>query len=210
MSLSQLEKIKKVCPDLYKEIISEPNLGFSLLRRYKGLSFTKINEKLRLKSNNFEFIEALMNKSLEKEFHRPNCSVTFRNDCYTFSPKGLKWFQEHINQIICFPAFLSTYSNFERGPNDKVNYMEIHLLEKNSNAFNISNIKAYDPEEEVLFKSKTCFKIISVIDGRIILHETTESPNITLYQDVGCYNPKFREGFQEGYKINSLADEDDI
>jgi hypothetical protein len=208
MSLNLLENIKEIDKDLFEMIISEKNIGLSILRAYQGKGSNIINENLLQNNSSFLFVEALLNNCLDNEFQKYKGDTLYRNDGVLNTKFSVNWFKENLNQVICFPSFVSTSKQIENlGIRER--YFKIKPLTENTHAFDTSYFSK-TLENEVLFKSKTSFRIIS-INGEIVeLQETKEKPDITLYKDTGCYNPKFREGFQEVDKNKSLSDEYDI
>ena len=181
------------------EVLSEllrlsdnPEMGLLKLG-YMGRASRLINSKLRCHKLSLEDkalflkIEQALNFALE-QCERYNNKKVFRDESRIFTTAQigyvLDWFNRRKGKIICYPAFVSTYSNKKRIPSGYPLLLEI-LTSTNSKAYDLSSIKPDHPEQEVLFKSKSCFEIIGVdaINNIVTLNESKLKPDITVYNN---------------------------
>jgi hypothetical protein len=101
-------------------------------------------------------VESLLNRSLDKCPSYNSKRVYRGSACFI---EHIKWFKINVGSTFCVPAFMSTFRE-EIYPHNVI----IKTCE-NSNARDINEylenaIPNY--EKEILFKSKTCFKILDV------------------------------------------------
>jgi hypothetical protein len=87
--------------------------------------------------------------------------------------------KNNIGKKVKIPQFLS--SSKEKWENRKY-YWEITLLDKNSNAKDLSFLKPENKESEVLFSRNSAFQITDVIDDCIFLTEIEFDPILCNYQ----------------------------
>lgn len=144
--------------------------------------FNRMLRKQNLDFNElfFKDVEDIINTGLSKlpQYNK----ILYRQEGVD-SIKIKKWGQQNINRVICYPAFTSC---------SKVNwtndfYFEIRPLATNSNAYDLHELNPNHSEKEVLFKTKTNFKVISVLENKIILNETKKEATIIQYQNEGLY-----------------------
>lgn len=157
-----------------------------------------INDYLRRQSNvyshrddYYEFYKYLLNKSLDECLSFNNNKVIRIDNPSIGSEFALEWYKNRVGQEICYPYFLST-TKFLRG---KCNFCL--SIETNSNSAG-KDIEPYlstgmaESEKEVLFKSGSKFKIISVSKskGRISLKEISRHKQIGF---IAIYNDTFHK-----------------
>ncbi|RZK34767.1 MAG: hypothetical protein EOO61_13050 [Hymenobacter sp.] len=122
-----------------------------------------------------------INKSLDYIPSFDN-AIVYRNEMTTHPERLRKWFASHIEEIVEFPNFLSTYHNREywqhaepdfkiqTNSGSKGKYISAHVGKS-------MRLK----ESEVLFQSNTRFRILSV-DDMINLQEVEEEPSHIIWE----------------------------
>ena len=139
----------------------------SLLTNYTGLTY--INTYLRKSkstrkseyNDGKELLEYLLNKALD-ELNGHNNQIVYRMDSPNISFDILKlWYKKRIGEVICFPNFLST-SKKRWVERDKVFKIRTNNSSSGRDLIAVVAEGLAEYENEVLFKSRTKFKIIDV------------------------------------------------
>jgi len=160
---------------------------------YMGRCYKSINDKLRERmlsdndSSLFKGIEQSINNALDKH-DRYNNKLVFRDECRSIDDgqeeKVFSWFRNSIGKVICFPAFMSCYPDMSRLPKGSPLIFKIKTSQI-SRAFNLKNVHPNHPEQEILYKSKSCFKVIEVDENNnlVLLEETYNTPDFTIFSN---------------------------
>jgi len=137
-----------------------------LLISYTGSLFQKLNSDLRMKSNKYKYVEKILNAALGK-FKDQKIKV---KRVMMASAEVLN--QHKKGQVITYEAFTSTSKRGEWGEHaDEFMPNALLLTIRSKHGKYIAPISEFQMEEEVLFKSKTKFKIISKEGNEVIMEE---------------------------------------
>ncbi|WP_282124972.1 ADP-ribosyltransferase [Marinifilum flexuosum] len=198
MESQLIEQIKNSKYQHFNELgeclMKSENPGKDLLHEgYMRRCYATINSKLRdrnladKENNLFQDIEEVLNNELDNlESH--NNKLVFHDECRFIEDcqekKVFNWFRNSIGKVICFPAFMSCYSEIKRLPQGSALIFEIKTSSA-SRAFNLNKVQPNHPEQEVLYKSKSCFKIIEVNENNhsVQLEEINSSPDLTIFNN---------------------------
>lgn len=159
--------------------------SYYVIRRYMSSYSRALNPKLRSKTAKDDYTllyEYLLNKALKRLPIYGN-EVVYRMDSPGIDFETIKqWFEKRIGYILSFPNFLSTSKKrWEHG------WVVFKITTfSHSGARDISIILNSMGEDEVLFMSKSKFKIIDVNDKEkyIELYEVSrDSSNVILMTD---------------------------
>jgi len=141
---------------------------FPLINNYAGFSSKGINNSLRKDPQSQDIdLERRLNIELE-EIEPYSNRIAFAHDLYTGIPFEIlsKWYLKRISTIIEFPNFLSSskckWCDYETCYEIRTNNF--------SKGRDIQNIVCKDSEKEVLFKSRSLFKIILVDHKNNTIH----------------------------------------
>lgn len=180
--------------ELEKCLIS-PNAGRQLLEYYQGQNYYKMNRLFRKVESSLTDSEKELKAKIKKKMNlflkTSNDISIYRNKTVYREDQNLKleWLRLNAGQIICFPAYLSSYRSTEHCKDREV--YKIKTLPKRTNAFDILKFNPKHPEKEVLFLASTNFEII-ISKSSILLKETKKAPQIVLYQDTEGYFREFK------------------
>ena len=163
----------------------------SLLTNYTGLTY--INTYLRKSkstrkseyNDGKELLEYLLNKALD-ELNGHNNQIVYRMDSPNISFDILKlWYKKRIGEVICFPNFLST-SKKRWVERDKVFKIRTNNSSSGRDLIAVVAEGLAEYENEVLFKSRTKFKIIDVKTDFIELQEVSRQTDtfIMIYDNT--------------------------
>ena len=159
--------------------------SYYIIRKYMSSYSTILNPKLRSKTTKDDYTilyEYLLNKALKRLPVYGN-EVVYRMDSPGMDFEIIKqWFKKRIGHIISFPNFLSTSKN--RWKHGSVVFKITTF--SHSSARDISIILNSMGEDEVLFMSKSKFKIIDINDKKkyIELYEVRrDSSNVIFMTD---------------------------
>jgi len=100
------------------------------------------------------------------------------------------WFAKFQDKTILFPAALPTFKEYSDMPETRDFYYKIHLDGNNTYARDVSHL-GKKSEREVLFKSRTCFKIGSINYNKksIELFETQNKPDLIIKECFWLNHP---------------------
>jgi hypothetical protein len=148
-------------------------LELKLIYLYVGIDYEWINSDLKVyglnRSECKNDVVKLINSGLNKISPYEN-KVVFRRETFQNPIKTKKFLKENVGKIIKRFAFFST---------SKKNWNNSDLIFKiftinNSSGRDLSEINIESPENEVLFKTNTNFKILKVSKNLIELQETLD------------------------------------
>lgn len=145
------------------------NTSFRWLKDYVGMGYKGLNDSLRKGITDKGIINK--KKCLNSELDRIPLSDKISN---VYCCSGLRfdllkiWFSKRINEVIMFPDFRSCYASSNSAPVDITYSIKLNA---NSRGRYIADIVNKSSENEFLFKSETCFKIIKVSKKWIELQE---------------------------------------
>ena len=161
------------------------NNEFEAIKDYLGKGADRLNRDLRSHNREFRLRSAEKEVKLNQELdllpsHSHN--ILYGHDLATnieFEVLSI-WYKKRIGETIMFPNFLST--TFKRFKDHAYTTYQISSL-SNSNGKDISNLSE-NYENEVLFKSKTKFKIISVDTDIFLEEDIGEDIDNILYEGI--------------------------
>lgn len=168
-SESRLNKLIDIRGSDYAAAISLNNLTTEealIISDYADLFGSEINRKLIQETNIKEDLdnEKLLNQALDKleSYDMLTVHVDFGVD-EDEEDEIYEWFEERVGNVIQFPNFLGSTKNKEKFKNRNF-YLKIITCSNSSGKF-ITPLTGKKLEEEVLFKSKSNFKIQKVNRG---------------------------------------------
>lgn len=177
--------------DKYEEGFKISLFAYILIIKYIGFFSLNINSWLRSTPKGDDdftlFFEYLMNKAL-KELPPYNNQIVFRMDSPGIEFDVLKiWYSKRIGEVISFPNFLST-SKYRW--NTSHIFFKIHTSQK-SQARDVQYISDKPKEKELIFLSRSKFRIIGVNDEKenqfIELQEVDRIHNDVINMDSCVY-----------------------